>query len=226
MSAEVAELKAQLAQLRSDQQKLIQQQQLAKSQPPATFQSSAPASSVASTANTVPPTTLVAPPAASEFVADLTARPTPNYPQMYPSNAPLRTASSANNISSAAPQNVLRGNFSPVASNATQYPTNSASSAPVAPSKPASYSGSQYPSTPYNSYGTPSNNYSASSAPTYAPSTGNTQASFQENGSSNLVITASTPVEPAKTHVSEVNIPDAVLKGTSSYAPGTVHALR
>ena len=222
VSAEMAELKAQLAQLRSEQQKLMQQQQLAASQPSAAFQSLGSTPNVASSPNTIPPTTSVASPAASEFVANLTARPTPKYPQMYPSNAPLRTASGANNALSSAPQNVLRGNFSPVANNAPQYP----SSAPAVPSRPASSSGSQYPSTPYNSYGTPSKKYSATTAPTYAPSAGNTQASFQENGSSNLVITASTPVEPARTHVSEVNIPDAVLKGTSTYAPGTVHALR
>ena len=226
VSAEMAELKAQLAQLRSDQQKLLQQQQLAASRPSAGLQSQGSTSNVASTRNTIPPTTSVATPAASEFVANLTARPTPKYPQMYPSDAPLRTASSANNALSSAPQNVLRGNFSPVANNPVQYPSSPASIAPATPSKPATYSGSQYPSTPYNSYGTPSNKYSANTAPTYAPSTGNTQASFQENGNSNLVITASTPVEPAQTHVSEVNIPDAVLKGTSNYAPGTVHALR
>ena len=201
------------------------QQQLAASQPPTAFQSPAKTSSVAPAPITVPPTTSIAAPAASEFVANLTARPAQKYPQMYPSDAPLRTASSTNNVSSSAPQNVLRGNFSPVASNTSQYPSNSASSAPVTPSKPAS-SQSPYPSTPYNSYGVPTNKYSASSAPTYAPSTGSSQASFEENGNSNLVITASTPVEPAQTHVSEVNIPDAVLQGNSNYAPGTVHALR
>lgn len=229
VSAEVAELKAQLAQMRLEQQKLIQQQKLAAAQPATGFQT--PAASTNVTPATVPPTTF----AAREFVADLTARPKPNYPEMRPSNVPLRTASSANNVLSSAPQNVLRGNFSPVANpvanNTPQYPSPSASTAPAqaSPPTPTSNAGSQYPSTPYNSYGTPVNNYSTNTAPapTFAPPSKNTQVSFQEDkNSSNLVIKASTPVEPAQRHVSEVNIPDAVLKGTSNYAPGTVHALR
>ena len=230
VSAEVAELKAQLAQMRLEQEKLIQQQKLAAAQPATAFQTPA-ASATNATPVTVPPTTF----AAREFVADLTARPKPNYPEMRPSNAPLRTASSANNVLSSAPQNVLRGNFSPVtnpvANNTPQYPSQAVGSTPAqaTPPTPASNPNSQYPSTPYNSYGTPANNFSTNTAPvpTFAPSTKNTQVSFQEDkNSSNLVIKASTPVEPAQKHVSEVNIPDAVLKGTSNYAPGTVHALR
>ena len=159
-------------------------------------------------------------------MADLTARPTPSYPQMYPSNAPLRTASSANNVLAGAPQNVLRGNFSPVVNHPSAAPKASTIQAPIEAPQPTAYPNSQYPSTPFNSYGRSANNYSANVAPTYAPAPRDTQVSFQERGNSNLVITASTPVEPAQTHVHDVRIPDAVLQGTSNYAPGTVHALR
>jgi len=214
VSSEVAELKAQLAQLRSDQQKLIQQQQqLAASQPSTSVQPAAT-------------TPISRQPNPSEFVANLTARPAPSYPQMYPSTAPLRTANSSNNVSSNAPQNVLRGNFSPVASSTPQYPSYPTTSVPSPAPQPTAYPDSKYSSTPHTGYGAPVNKYSNTAAPTYAPASRDTQASFQQHGNSNLVISASTPVEPARQHVSEVNIPDAVLQGTSSYAPGTVHALR
>jgi len=214
VSSEVAELKAQLAQLRTDQQKLIQQQQqLAASQPSTSVQPAAT-------------TPISRQPNPSEFVANLTARPAPSYPQMYPSNAPLRTANSSNNVASNAPQNVLRGNFSPVASSTPQYPKHPTTSVPPSAPQPTAYPDSKYSSTPHTGYGTPVNKYSDTATPTYAAASRNTQASFQQHGNPNLVISASTPVEPARQHVSEVNIPDAVLKGTSSYAPGTVHALR
>ncbi len=229
VSSEVAELKAELAKLRSEQQKLMQQQQLAATQAPAATQPSASMPNFQS------------PPVANEFVANLTARPSqaqsalpptnssartaPSYPQMYPSTTPLRTASSTNNVVSSAPQNVLRRNFSPVANQGTEYPSHPAANAPMDQRQPTAHPGSGYPSTPYSSYGAPSG-YSASATPAHTESTRASQASFQQHGDSNLVITASTPVEPAQQHVSEVNIPDAVLQGTSNYAPGTVHPLR
>lgn len=236
VSSEVAELKAQLAQLRSEQQEFMQQQQLAAKQTPAAVPAptSAPNFQPQSRPQATPVNNLPAP---TEFVANLTARPTqsqsslppsnssvrqaPSYPQMYPSTAPLRTASSTNNVTSSAPQNVLRRNFSPVANQGSEYPGTPINAAPAE----AAYPGSSYPSTPYNGYGAPSN-YSANATPAHTESTRASQASFQQNGDSNLVITASTPVEPAQRHVSEVNIPDAVLQGTSNYAPGTVHPLR
>jgi hypothetical protein len=238
VSSQVAQLQAQLAQLKSEQEKFMKQQ-LAATKAPAAAQVPAPVQ------NFQPITPPQASPVASqpqrtEFVASLTARPTqpqsalppvaPSarpqqaYPQMYPSNAPLRTASSTNHVLSSAPQNVLRENFSPVANQQSGYSTSYGQSE-AAPARTSTYPDTNYPRTQYHGYGTPSN-HSASATPAQAPNSRAAQVSFQENGNSNLVITASTPVEPAQQHVSEVNIPDAVLQGTSHYAPGTVHPLR
>ena len=234
VSSEVAELKAQLATMKLEQQKFMEQQ-LAATQARTAVQSPAamPSFQTATAPQATPAARMSAP---NEYVANLTARPTQSlppasasasngnpssaYPQMYPSSAPLRTASSTNNVLSSAPQNVLRRNFSPVASQSPE-----SGSQPVYGSQEQSVQPGAYPSTPYGGYGS-SSNYSASAAPTHAAPTRTAQASFQQNGDSNLVINASTPVEPAERHVSEINIPDAVLQGTSNYAPGTVHPLR
>ncbi len=248
-ASEIDQLKAQLAELKAQQQTFLAQQ---KEQLTA---AAAPAKTVST------PVATKVTPNANEFVANLTARPSnnsastansfaggssantfapttpakPTYPQMYPSTAPLRSASSNNNILASAPRNVLRGNFSPVGVQNNYQPASN--NAPAAPTQNSTESA--YPSTNLGGFATRGNDFATTSAPTVttpsttpaATTTAASQASFQQLGNQDsnrpLVIQASTQTDNnAASHVDDVNIPAAVLQGSSSYAPGSVHPLQ
>ena len=97
-----------------------------------------------------------------------------------------------------------------------------------------------YPSTSHGVYQPRSNDFSGNFSPMQAAPEKNkitapaSQVGFQSANSDSMVVTANNAIPPnagdtavkIQNHVSDIDIPESVLKGTGSYAPGSVQPLK
>lgn len=144
---------------------------------------------------------------------------TPNHGSQFP----------ANSVSSSAPANRLR-------SNQLLRPDTQQQVAPRQGSAPS------YPSTSHGGFAPRSNDFGGNFSPTqnknFAPKANTTapgsQVDFQTTDSDSKVVTANNAISPnggesasqIQNHISEVDIPESILKGSGSYAPGSVQPLQ
>lgn len=121
------------------------------------------------------------------------------------------------------PTNVLRSKNQPASAKPTQ---------PLVPQTQPSNFPPSYPSTPHGNFAPKGVSMGKSSNLTPQMNAASSQASFESSADESKVVTAdsrsqgSDSASRIQNYVSEVDIPDSVLKGAGSYAPGSVNALK
>jgi hypothetical protein len=142
----------------------------------------------------------------------------------------------------------IGGQFGPSANHSSMVQSNSSTLNPLRslqtqsssqlnsgqPLAPAQTTTPGYPSTSHGQYNPRSNDFSGNFAPMSAPSvggSGSAQVGFDSTGNKSMVVTTNNATSSLgtgkiKNHVSDVDIPNAILTGSGSYAPGSVQPLQ